>query len=498
MIFVVAYNARETLWELLDRIPSLVGVEYEVLVIDDSSVDATYEVGLAYQRGGRLPLKVFKTPFNQGYGGNQKLGYRYAVDHGFDFVALLHGDGQYPPERLPELLEPLLTGRADAVFGSRMMKPGNALRGGMPLYKYVGNRILTMVQNLLLSSRLSEYHSGYRAYSVRALARIPFEHNTNHFHFDTEIIIQLMTAGFCIEEIPIPTYYGDEICYVNGVRYAKDVFLTTLVSSLQRFGLVFRRKYAISCGESPYTLKLGYMSSHSMAIDAVERECKVLDIGCGAGYLGSELEDRKGCHVTGIDQVNPEQTWARERLSCYRYHDLSKGTLPAELDTDYEVLLMLDIIEHLQRPERLLDEVRRRFGSARPRVILTTANVGFLVVRLGLLFGQFNYGPRGVLDLTHTRLFTFRSLLMLLDEAGYEVTRVKGIPAPFPLALGDGFLSRFVLRINAVLIKLLPGLFSYQIYVEAQIKPTVKQLLRVTMKPDSQVALWAAGEGNVS
>src|SRR5262249_7816313 len=152
-----------------------------------------------------------------------KIGFHYAIRQGFDIVALVHGDGQYAPERLPDLLGPLVSGDADAVFGSRMMSGSNALKGGMPLYKYVGNKILTSIQNRLLHSNLSEFHSGYRLYSVAALRRIPFDRNTNDFHFDTEIIIQFFRAGLRIQELPIPTYYGDEICHVNGMRYAGQV-----------------------------------------------------------------------------------------------------------------------------------------------------------------------------------------------------------------------------------------------------------------------------------
>ena len=121
---------------------------------------------------------------------------------------MVHGDGQYAPEELPNLLAPLTSGEADAVFGSRMMTAFGALKGGMPLYKYVGNRILTTAQNALLGSRLSEFHSGYRIYSTAALKRIKFRLNSNDFHFDTEIIIQLMNAKQRIKEIAIPPTTG--------------------------------------------------------------------------------------------------------------------------------------------------------------------------------------------------------------------------------------------------------------------------------------------------
>ena len=204
-MFVVAYQAEATLARVLNRIPPIPDdLDVEVLVIDDSSSDRTFEVGLRSQVGADMRVTVLFNPTNQGYGGNQKLGYAYAIRNAFDFVVLLHGDGQYAPECIPSLLQPLLDGSSDAVFGSRMMVAGAARRGGMPLYKVLGNKILTWCQNRLLRTHLSEFHSGFRAYRVSALANIPFRYNSNVFHFDTEITIQLLLGGFRIVEVPIP------------------------------------------------------------------------------------------------------------------------------------------------------------------------------------------------------------------------------------------------------------------------------------------------------
>ena len=246
-VFIVAYDAVSTLSSVLDRIPESVWERAEeVFVFDDSSRDDTYAVGMEYKKlHGRAKLSVYKNERNLGYGGNQIRGYRYAIEKGYDIVALLHGDAQYAPEALPELLKPLEAGEADAVFGSRMMEKGRALEGGMPLYKYVGNRILTTFQNTMLGMSLSEFHSGYRLYSCAALSQVPFHRNTHDFHFDTQIIIQLHAAGLRIVEVPIPTYYGDEACGVDGLRYAKDVVRSVLQYQLHRLGLSHRREYEV-------------------------------------------------------------------------------------------------------------------------------------------------------------------------------------------------------------------------------------------------------------
>ena len=202
----------------------------EVVVLDDDSADATYELAVGLKTVANIDkLHIIKQSRNLGYGGNQKAGYKYFLEKGFDIVVLLHGDGQYAPEALSGIYHNLVTDEADAVFGSRMMKMyGGPLKGGMPLYKYIGNRILTIFENKAIGMKLTEFHSGYRAYNLEALRNIDFTHMTNDFHFDTEIIIKLHHQGFRIKEIPIPTYYGDEICYVNGMKYAKDVVRSVL------------------------------------------------------------------------------------------------------------------------------------------------------------------------------------------------------------------------------------------------------------------------------
>ena len=479
LIFVVAYNAEKTIESVLDRIPpELRNANVEVLVIDDSSKDATFHTGLKREDAASdFKITILRNPTNQGYGGNQKLGYRYAIDHGFDFVALIHGDGQYAPEKLPVLLEPFLKDEADAVFGSRMIHKQDALKGGMPMYKWIGNQVLTTFQNRMLGSTLSEFHSGYRLYSTKALARIPFERNSNDFHFDTDIIVQLHFAGLRIVEIPIPTFYGDEICHVNGVKYAWDIFKTMLRAKFHEMNLLYDRKFDVGQVELTYDLKLGFASSHTMAIDAVKPQAQVLDIGCGQGYVAAELA-KQAAQVTGIDQYVPA-TPPAPNVQLTRW-DLDAQEFPVPISS-FDQIFMLDVIEHLHDPEAFMETLRTATGRKRPELVLTTANIGFFITRFMLLLGHFNYGRKGILDRTHTRLFTFASLKELFDQTGYRVLEVRGIPAPFPKALGDNLLGRGLVVLNQILIKLLPGLFSYQIFIRAEALPTVPALLTETI-----------------
>ena len=249
LIFIVAYNAETTIKSVVSRIPKELSKKYnlEILIIDDSSKDKTFEISKKlkeFYKKQRIKIKVYYNPTNQGYGGNQKIGYHYAIKNNFDYVVLLHGDGQYAPECLPELLKCVDKKEFDVVIGSRMVNKKLALRGGMPFYKFVGNIILTTMQNFLLGTNLSEFHSGYRIYSVNSLKKIPFHFNTNDFHFDTEILIQLLTNKEKIKEISVPTFYGNEICHVNGIKYAFNVLRMTSIAKLQKtINIKFSKKF---------------------------------------------------------------------------------------------------------------------------------------------------------------------------------------------------------------------------------------------------------------
>jgi glycosyltransferase involved in cell wall biosynthesis len=476
LIFVIAYYAESTLRRTLERIPQEIFDEYdcEVLVVDDGSEDRTYAIGREYkEHHPEIRMTVLRNEFNQGYGGNQKVGHTYALREKFQFVAMLHGDGQYAPEELPRLVAPLRDGQADAVFGSRMVGRFDALKGGMPLYKFLGNRILSRLQNAMLGTRLSEFHSGYRIYSVEALNKIPYRLNSNDFHFDTEIIIQFLNAQLRILELPIPTYYGDEICRVNGMKYAKNVMLATLKNVAHRSGLLYQRRFDPHPDDnSHYTLKLGYPSSHSWALDAVPAGARVLDIGGGPGGVTGELI-KKGCDTAVVDQFAPKDASREGKVFV---QDLDAP--PTFNVAGYDYLLMLDVIEHLKEPETFLERIRAQFDYSPKTLVLTTPNIAFVVQRVMLLFGQFNYGKAGILDRTHTRLFTFRGIRQLLDDAGYRIEAIRGVPAPFPKVLGNGILGKTAVRANLALIRLSKTLFSYQIFVLAKSTPDVEFILK--------------------
>lgn len=464
-IFVVAYNAVTTLRKTLDRIPKEAwdAVE-EVYVFDDASQDDTEMLGQGYKASrGLEKLKIFRNPSNLGYGGNQKKGYEYALAKGYDYVILLHGDGQYAPELIPEFIAQARARRPAAVFGSRMLVPGAARKGGMPLYKFVGNKILTFAENALLGTRLSEFHSGYRMYSTDALSRLHFRAYTDDFHFDTQVIVELVHHGFDIVEIPIPTYYGDEICYVNGMKYAKDVFLSVLRYRLYSAGVARCDWLDPDLARTRYPAKRSPLSSHRRVAQLVPSGSRVLDLGAEGSYL-DELK-AKGCEVTGLNLSEP----GPEVASAYRrflVRDLDAAGLPAVGEVGrFDVILMADVLEHLRQGRAVLSSAKDLLAD-RGTVIVSTGNVAHWTVRLGLLFGRFTYRERGILDETHVHLYTRRTFRRLLTREGFRIARSKVTPIPFELLAGKGAVTRTFWRIVEYVYygaaKVWPTLFAYQ------------------------------------
>jgi len=478
LILIVSYHAEQFIQSVLNRIPAEIWqndkFETEVLIIDDQSPDQTFDRAVDYARqSNKTNITVLYNPKNQGYGGNQKIGYHYAIAKGFDAVVLLHGDGQYAPEHLPAMLGPLLDNTADVVLGSRMINRGDALKGKMPYYKWIGNQILTFTQNRILGSSLAEFHTGYRAFRVSALASIPFERNSDYFDFDTDILIQLMDTGKRFKEIPVPTFYGEELSRVNGLKYAALIIRTSILSRIMRLGIFFDPRFDYEFSNTHYTPKLGYPSSHEYALNRVRPQTTVLDIGCGPGFMSRELA-KKGVRTISLDRYIDAST----REVSHKAIEIDIEDFDFSDTNRVDTILLLDVIEHLVSPERFLTRVRNRYCEEAPEMVITTGNIAFLPIRMALMSGQFNYGKRGILDLTHTRLFTFSSLRRLIAQSGFEIVSVSGLPAPFPLALGNGWLARTLLAINGLLIKVSKGLFSYQIAMVVVPRPTLNLLLR--------------------
>ena len=464
-VLVVAYNAVTTLKTVLERIPAAVYANIEeIAVFDDASDDATYELALGHKLiSADSKLHVVRNGKNLGYGGNQKAGYRYFINKGFDVVVLLHGDGQYAPEILHHLYKPIVDGTADAVFGSRMMDAfGGPLKGGMPLYKYVGNRILSTLENRSLQMHLSEFHSGYRAYNLHALNKIAMEKMTDDFHFDTEIIIKLNHQGFRIAEVPIPTYYGSEICYVNGMKYAADV-----LRAVGRYKSTVRSQRNYSEFEEyylNYPLKADRFSSHKIVQGLIGSNQSVLDIGSGEGYFARALK-LDGNKIVGIDIIPaPRERDAFDSYVCADLND-DRAEIAQKLPSEqYDKVLLMDVLQQTVDPSNVLAFAKQRLNK-NGRAIVSLPNVANISVRFKLAFGSFDYADRGIMDRTHLHFYTRKTARALLEKNGFSIVSERYTVIPVELFVDwklDSMALAVVRKILRAATALFPKLFGYQ------------------------------------
>lgn len=216
-----AYNAEKTLRKTFKDIPK--NIIDKIILVDDGSHDKTVKLAK------KLKMKTIVHPQNRGYGGNQKTCYLVALNEGADIVVMIHPDYQYDATLTPELVKPILDGRFDIMLGSRIRTRDEALKGGMPTYKYFGNRLLTITENIILGQNLSEYHTGFRAFHKRVLKKVPFHKFSDNFVFDQEILISAIRRGYRVGEISVPVRYFPEASSINFSR-SVNYGLSTLLS----------------------------------------------------------------------------------------------------------------------------------------------------------------------------------------------------------------------------------------------------------------------------
>ena len=458
----LADNVDTALVGVLERVPRDFWPRIShVFVYDDGNGGSTYFIGLGHaDRDPDSAPKIVHHRNHLGYGGNQKAGYRRAIDEQLAVIVFLHGDSQNAPESLPEIVAPLERGEADAVIGSRMIEPGSGTWKGAlpPLHRHLGNRALTSFENRMLGTSLSEFHSGYRAYRVDALDAIELERAADGFSFDTQIIIQLMDAGKQIVEVPIPTYYGNEIGHVRRLQCARDVSTDVVRYRLGKLGFDFGGLGGVG---DEYTLKQSDSSHAAILGWLAEREpANLLDLGCSSGQL-SERMRALGHRITGVDVL--EIDGVRDRVDHFIQADLDRG-LPQEIfdGGPYDIVVCADVLEHVRQPERLMRELR---GLLAPGGVLISSvpNFGHWYARLRILFGLFDYDHRGLLDDGHVRFFTRRGLMRRFDRAGYTVIRQETTGLPLDVLSRNSSRRRRVLRaLDRRLVAMRPSLFGYQ------------------------------------
>jgi glycosyltransferase involved in cell wall biosynthesis len=467
-LLVMAYHAESKIQETLARIPrALLDQITGIFLILDGNNDPAFQPPRSFKtHRGDMGITILRNNRNEGYGGNQKVGYQNVIGQSYDIVAMLHADGQYAPEVLAALLNPLVEGKSDMVFGSRMAEGCQPLRGGMPLHKYLGNLVLTYLENRLAGMNLSEFHSGYRAYRCAALQRIPLSLNSDSWHFDTEILLEFHAAGMRITEVPIPTYYGDEICHVKGIPYAIHCLLAAVSYRLTRWGLWQDVKYQPEIWRRfPYQVKTqDPYSSQRIALECAARHPQkqsLLEIGPGSGAMTEQFQ-QMGYRVTVVESNPLFAEMARKHATLVICQDVE--TIQWDELSNYDVVVLADILEHLRDPlytlEKCVDHLNPEGG-----ILITLPNAAHWSVRLELLWGRFQYRPRGILDQSHLRFFTRNSAKSMIKRAGLRVREDWAIPIPLPLLIPaaeeNGPLVYFHI-LNHVLTQAWKSLLAYQ------------------------------------
>ena len=368
IIAMPAYHAAGTLEQTLDDIP--IGVADEVILVDDASGDGTVDLA----RG--LGIPVYVHPRNRGYGGNQKTCYIQALARGAEIVVLLHPDYQYDPRAVPLLVAPILTGQADMTFGSRFAGLANPRGGGMPIHRYLGNRVTTVAENLMLGSRFTEMHSGLRAYTRDCLLRLPFLRYTDDFAFDSQLLVDAVTSGQRVVEVPIMTRYTRESSSISVLRSLRYVSMSLAYSGRKaatrgrrghRWPVTFAgsRRARVRDGESPvagacvlcgaFELRLLYPAN-------TDDIATVGEFSCTSGELAKH-DDIVRCAACGM--VSARSVMAPEEIAA-AYTEL--------IDEDY----LSEESSRRQLFEWVLDRVSG-FALSGKRLIEVGANVGVLL-----------------------------------------------------------------------------------------------------------------------
>ena len=365
-------------------------------------------------------------------GKTHKIIFEYSKEKKYDFV-IVANMLQY--DFLKTHLNELLPSLQDEIA---YLTAGDPYTSQFGLINYVQRKVFKKQLNLFPKICI---------YNVSYLSKIPYLYNSDNASFINEIAIQMVLSDFKFKEIN--SDIKTKIPYSAKLQTLK-VFFRAYVHSL---GIFYQNMFDIIQDNLQYSLKLGYASSHTYAINAVPENSSVIDIGAGPFGVGHELKN-KNCKVVTVDQFDIPEKYKLD------------NHIVTNLDTnfsisikEYDCILFLDIIEHLVNPEEFMLKLSEQFSYKKQKIIFTTANISFFPVRMMLMLGYFNYGKSGILDKTHTRLFTFSTFKKLITDARLTVLDVKGIPAPYPKAIGNNFLSKTLLAINLFFIKISKGLF---------------------------------------
>lgn len=491
MILLVPTLLDDALLNLLNGIPSpLLEDEHIDFVLLDRSLDGKCSQ-LASQWVTKQKLSswtLLHNPVAHGYGGNQKLGFRLALNREYDFVIHFLADGRYAPADLQRFVNEIRSQPSDVLLGDRLNDPMQVKRS-MPLYRRFANKILAWYQNRCAHSHLNDFHCALRGYSTRFLNTVPFEVNTNDLHFDSHLLLQAHCIQANIRQIPVQYMHDKGTPYRAGIGYAWNVFKSATQYRMHQMGMLCSLSYRDLRPTKYQDKTTDFKSSHQLALKLVRnlKPQSITDIGCGPGYVAKHCKDT-GIRVTGLDMYPPLEG----TMDAYHKVVLESDPLPVD-PFDSDAVLMLDIIEHLANPEAFLigmrnDSVHLHQSSREKTLILSTPNIAFIMPRLNLLFGRFNYAERGILDITHKRLFTRSSLRHCLETCGYQVEKMHPVGLAFEVVF-KGVLGKVLARLSWFAACILPTLFAAQFLVICHPSPGLKQILQDSHRqqlPDQQ------------
>lgn len=393
-------------------------------------------------------VRLFTNPRDLGWGGNKKVVLRYAQEKGFDLVLLAEGSALDPTDVERVLLRALEPPAPALVLGHR----GS---GGL-LAK--ADRVAA---NLVLGVDHRAYSHPLQAIPRWALERVNFALDADDERFDVELLVQFRAAR--IDALEIELRGGGNGAARSGQRHALPSALAYRLHQLH----VLRKGSYLPFGEVQYSFKESRFGSHQKIIERVRPGARVLDIGCSQGLLARDLR-KKGVEVTGIDMI--PRSLVRPEVDRYLACDLDHFT-GADLQREFDYIICADILEHLRDPEALL-RVVRRYLKFDGHLLASTGNIAVWFYRLSLLLGRFEYGPRGILDFTHTHLYTCDSFCRLIERAGFRIAARSYTSLPFEVFFESTGKSRLIRGIDALYhqaARIWPRMFAYQILVEAEV-----------------------------
>jgi 2-polyprenyl-3-methyl-5-hydroxy-6-metoxy-1,4-benzoquinol methylase len=466
-LFIFDCPDTESLQRVLDRIPRTVDEWFaEIVIMQERSASRSRPVPREFLGSGPANLRIHRLPRDAGYGGARKAAFEYALLQGFDHVVVMRGDGLHPPEALPALIYPIFDDLAQMVFAYRHLRLPQAPGSWKLIPNLIAHALATGFQNRLLGLRLRDYHSGYRVYSMHAIERLPFQLDADDHRFDMQIVIQCRALGVPVNEMPVGPIWSEYSTNFLGARAVLRAFRCAVDYRLHQLHAYRLGQYLVDEGVR-YTLKHSKTGSHMQIVDAIEPGSFVLDLGCSQGLLARPLRE-KGVRVTGVDIAPPARP--PDELEQYFQRDLE---VPLELPVgrEFDYVVVSDVIEHLRNRTQLLRGARRYLKEG-GRLIISTPNIALWFYRLSLLVGRFEYGPRGVLDETHVRLFTRATFRREVEKAGFFVLNEKVTALPFEIVFestGRSRLVRSMSNFSHLLARLWPSMFAYQHIIEAEI-----------------------------